>query len=176
MKQMMVISLVMLLGLFIIFTWEGSIFQEVAHSVLTPILVPLIEYNRYIGMLSIILVLNLFITIIQKLTIDKETMKEVKKEQKDLREEMKKYKDHPEKLMELNKKSLELMGKSFPLTTRPLIFTMLPLLLLFSWFRDLFGEAGLFEGMKFLGMSWFWFYLIFSIIFGLILRKVFDVM
>lgn len=178
MKQMRWIFFVMILSLVIAWQWEQlSFIKGTVHMVLNPTLGQLLIFNQYVGMIIIAAILNLIITLLQKFTIDKETMKEIKKEQKELKEDMKKYKNHPEKLMELNQKQFELVGKSLPLTMRPIIFTSIPFILLFRWFHDIFGVDGYLNGTMFLGfMSWFWFYLVISIIFSMTYRKVFDVL
>ena len=90
-----------------------------------------------------------------------------------MQEEMKKYKDDPAKLLEFNKKQMEKIPETMKITMRPLMYTMIPFILFFRWFGDYFTAL---EGFKFFGfLSWFWFYLIFSIVFSTILRKVLKV-
>jgi len=177
MKQMRWIFLVMIVSLLIAWKWDDITFiKEIVHITLNPTLGKLLIFNKYVGMVVIAVILNLIITLLQKYTIDKETMKEIKKEQKDLKESMKEHKKNPEKLMELNQRQFELVGKSLPLTMRPIIFTSIPFILLFRWFHDIFDMGGVLSGTVFLGfMNWFWFYLLISIVFSMIFRKVFDV-
>lgn len=172
------IFLVMIVSLLIAWKWDELLFiKEPVHLVLDPTLGKLLIFNKYVGMIVIAVILNLIITLLQKYTIDKDTMKEIKKEQKELKESMKKYKNHPEKLMELNQRQFELVGKSLPLTMRPIIFTSIPFILLFRWFHDIFDLGGVLSGTVFLGfMNWFWFYLLISVIFSIFFRKVFDVL
>jgi uncharacterized membrane protein (DUF106 family) len=97
----------------------------------------------------------------------------MKKEQKFIQGEMKKYREHPEKMMELQKKQMEFLPKMLKISMRPIIYTAIPLILFFRWFMDFFTAAG---DPKFFGfLSWFWFYLILSLIFSSILRKLLDV-
>jgi len=87
---------------------------------------------------------------------------------------MKKFKNDPGKMLELNKKQMEFIPKTFDLTMKPIIYTAIPFVLFFRWFSDYFSIS--FVGFKFFGfLSWFWFYLIFSIIFSTIFRKAFKV-
>ena len=58
-------------------------------------------------------IIALLITLVQKYTVDQESLKKIKGEQKLLQEEMKKYKDHPEKLLELQKKQLEFLPQPY---------------------------------------------------------------
>jgi len=124
-------------------------------------------------MIIIVLIIALITTLVQKYATDQKTLRELKKEQKILQEEMKKYKDHPEKLMELQKQSFAFLPKTMKLSMRATAFTGVPFILFFRWFWDFFNAIPDFRFFGFL--SWFWFYLIFTIIFSSIFRKVFDV-
>jgi uncharacterized membrane protein (DUF106 family) len=58
---------------------------------------------------------------------------------------------------------------------RPLLYTAIPFVLFFRWFADYFSNP-FFAAFRFFGfLSWFWFYLIGSIIFSSIFRKVLKV-
>jgi uncharacterized membrane protein (DUF106 family) len=126
-----------------------------------------------LGMLLVIFIITLITTIIQKYATDQKALKELKQEQKILQEEMKKYKDNPAKVSELSKKQLEFIPRTFKLTSRTVLFTGIPFILFFRWFYDFFASIGspLFFGF----LSWFWFYLIFTMIFSSILRKMLKV-
>jgi uncharacterized membrane protein (DUF106 family) len=176
MKQMRLIIIMMLASLAVAGTWNSiPAVSSTVHAVLDPTLGKLLGFNQLLGMLLITAFLSLVTTLLQKYTIDKDTMKDIKAQQKELKEQQKEHKNDPEKAKELMAKQMELMGKSFPIMMRPAAFTMLPFILLFRWFFDLYNEGGLFEGTIFLGfMSWFWFYLLSSIIFSQIFRKVFK--
>jgi len=168
-KLLFVFAIAALVALF----WKQvPIIQQTVHFVLDPTAGALLDWSLTYGMLIIVFVLSLIMTFVQKYFTDQETLKEIKKEQKLLQAEMKKYKDNPEKLMELNKKSLEFIPKTMEITMRPLMYTMVFFVLFFRWFNDYFAAVD----FKFLGfLSWFWFYLIFSILFSTILRKVMKV-
>ncbi|VVB82168.1 Uncharacterised protein [uncultured archaeon] len=145
------------------------------HYVLDPSAGALLNWNLTIGMIVVVFIITLITTLIQKYTTDQNALRELRKEQKILQEEMKIHKDHPEKLNELSKKQLEAIPKTFRLTSRAVLFTGIPFILFFRWFYDFFnvltvannGIAPVFFGF----ISWFWFYLIFTLIFSGILRK-----
>ena len=175
---MKVILLVMVLSLGVAFFWDSMpIVSETAHSLLDPTLGVFILYNKYLGIIAISITLTLVMTLLQKYTIDRDTMKEIKREQKHLQEELKKHKGHPEKSSELLKRQGELFFEMMPLVMRPAMFTSIPVILLIRWLNDIFGVGGVLEGVKFLGfMSWLWFYILLSVIFSQIFRNVFDVL
>ncbi|MFH1311231.1 MAG: EMC3/TMCO1 family protein [Nanoarchaeota archaeon] len=168
------IFIVMIISLLIAFLWNNSSFiKNTAHSVLDPSVGLLLNWNITWGMAIIVLIISVATTLIQKYATDQKTLREMKKEQKSLQEEMKKYREHPEKMMELQKKQMEFIPKMLKISMRPVIYTAIPLILFFRWFMDFFTAAG---DPKFFGfLSWFWFYLILSLIFSSILRKLLKV-
>jgi uncharacterized membrane protein (DUF106 family) len=99
--------------------------------------------------------------------VDKEKMKAIRNRQKERRAEMKKYKDNPEKVMELNKRMLEDMPEQFKQSLRPMIITLIPLLILFAFLR------GTFEATP-IASTWIWWYIGASIIFSIVIRKLFG--
>ena len=166
--------IVMLVSLLIAGLWTKiPVIKETIGAGLDPTLGAMLNWNILVGMLVIVFILSVIMTLAQKYLTDQATLKELKKEQKLLQDEMKKYKEHPEKMLELQKKQFEIIPKTMKLTMRPLIYTGIPIILFFRWFMDYFA---IMPDFKFFGfLSWFWFYLIFSIIFSIILRKVFKV-
>lgn len=164
------IFIIMVITLAIAAFWDSiPAIKNTAHLVLNPTAGTLLNWNLTGGMIIIILVISLIMTLVQKYATDQKTLKELKAEQKILQEEMKKYKNHPEKIAELSKKQFAFVPKTMKLSMRPIMFTGIPLILFFRWFIDFFAVIGDF---KFFGIfSWFWFYLIGSIIFSSILRK-----
>jgi len=168
--------LVMLASILIAGLWSYiPIIKEITHTILDPSVGFLLNWNIYFGMFFVVFVISLGMTLAQKYLTDQETLRKMKEEQKLAKEEMKKYKNEPEKLLELNKKQMEKMPQMFEITARPLLYTFIPIVLFFRWFSDFFSSSSL-TSFKFFGfLSWFWFYLIFSIIFSSILRKALNV-
>jgi uncharacterized membrane protein (DUF106 family) len=171
------IFIVMIVSLLIAFFWDTlSFIKNGAHAILNPTAGVLLNWNLTWGMIIIVLIIAIFMTLIQKYATDQETqetLREMKKEQKALQEEMKKYREHPEKMVELQKKQFGFMPKMMKLSMRPMMYTAIPLILFFRWFMDFFAAIG---DPRFFGfLNWFWFYLIGSILFSSILRKVLKV-
>ena len=167
------IFIVMTITLLIAMFWDSvSFIKDSAHAILDPTLGVLLAWNLILGMLGVIFVISLMMTLVQKYATDQKTMRELKKEQKALQEEMKKYKDSPEKVAELSKKQFEAIPRMMKLSMRPIIYTAIPIVLLFRWFTDFFAVL---DSAKILGMHWLLFYLIASLVFSSILRKIFKV-
>ena len=168
------IFIVMLVALMIAFFWEKvSWIRNAAHVILDPSAGALLNWNLTLGMTLIIILITVIMTLVQKYATDQKTLRELKKEQKVLQKEMKNAKEHPEKMMELQKKQFAFLPRMMKLSMRPIMYTSIPLILFFRWFMDYFTLAG---DIKFFGfLNWFWFYLLGSIIFSSILRKIFKI-
>lgn len=173
----------MLLSLLVASLWNSAIFgsppviKTFIHTILDPTVGVLMAWNVTIGMILVTLVLNLITTLLQKYFTDQETLKQIKEEQKLIQQEMKLAKEHPEKSLELSKKSMELTMKAMPITMRPFVFTVIPFVLLIQWFYDFVkvqaaaGHPVLIFGF----LSGIWAYIVLSIIWSLVLKKVFKV-
>ncbi len=171
--MMKMFLIILVLSSLVALLWnQVPVINQTVHAILDPTLGALLNWNATYGMIMIVAVLSLIMTIIQKYGTDQATLRELKKEQKLLQEEMKKYKENPEKLLELNKKQMEFIPKTMELTMRPVMYTVVFFVLFFRWFSDYFATID----FKFLGfLSWIWFYIIFSMIFSTILRKLMKV-
>jgi uncharacterized membrane protein (DUF106 family) len=112
-------------------------------------------------------IVTLFVTIVTHFVTDKELMRTIKAKQKALREEMKKFRDNPEKMMELNKQMMADMPHQMKQSLKVSLVTLIPLLLLFNWLRKVYIITDI-------SNSWIWWYIISSLIFSIILRKVFK--
>ena len=123
-------------------------------------------------MIALVFLLSLIMTLVQKYTTDQKELKQLKKEQKELQKKINELKEDPQKMMEVQKELLPLTNKQMKLSMRTIMYTGIPLVFLFRWFNDYFISAG---NPKILGMSWFIFYLIFSMVFSIILKKKLDV-
>ncbi|MEX0921040.1 MAG: EMC3/TMCO1 family protein [Candidatus Pacearchaeota archaeon] len=168
------IFIVMIVAMGIAFLWDQVTFiKNVAHLLLDPSAGALLEWNLAWGMGILVFVIASVMTLIQKYGTDQEELRRMKKEQKEVQKEMKALRDNPEKLMEMQKKHFsEFMPKMMKLSMKPIVYTMIPLILFFRWFADFFAAAG---DPKILGLTWLWFYIIGSVIFSIILKKIFKV-
>ena len=105
-------------------------------------------------------------TLVQKHFTDQEHLKALKKRQKEIQAELKKTKE-PSLLQELNAEMLQLTGAMFKSSMKPMFVTMIPFLALFAWLRSIY--------VPLMGTSWIWYYLGYSVVASMILRKVMKV-
>lgn len=169
----MPLIIILFISLAIASLWNTFPFiKDNVHKILDPSAGALLNWNLIYGFLILIFILTFITTIAQKYLTDQKTMREMKAEQKKLSDEMKKFRHDPEKIMELQKESTKFMIPMMKLGMRPMVFTGIPIILFFRWFMDVFTTMG---NPKFWIFSWFWFYLIMSIVISSILRKVMKV-
>mgnify|MGYP001561455027 FL=1 len=77
------------------------------------------------------------------------------------------FKDNPEKMLEINKKMMEDMPEQLKHSFKPMLVTLIPLLVLFTWLKSTYAATTI-------ASTWFWWYIGASILFSIILRKVFG--
>jgi len=168
------IIIVMFLSLIIAGLWDKvPSIKDFAHAILNPTAGALLNWNLNYGMIILIFIISIFMTLAQKYGTDQKTLRRLKKEQKDFQKEMNKFKHDPKKLMEAQKNLMPLTIEMMKHSMRAIVYTGIPLILFFRWFNDTFTSMG---NPHFFGFfSWFWFYFIGLMIFGMILRKWWDV-
>ena len=170
-KRWIVLALIISMGIATLWDSANGV-SEFFHKILDPVFLPVFEWNVLWAMMGLVFLISLIMTLVQKYGTNQTEMRIIKKRQKELQKDMKKYKDHPEKMMELNKEQMEFMGKMMKASMGTIVYTAVPFILLFRWLHDYFNAI---EGIKLLGMNWFWFYFIFTMIFSSVLRKVLKV-
>lgn len=126
------------------------------------------------GLVLVSIAVTLTSTLIYKYATDQEVMKSLKEETKMLSAEAKKAKEDPKKMIELNKrimeKNMDYMRHSF----KPMIITIIPFGLFFVWLSKIYTNLGpIIPNMAWI--SWFWIYIIFSILLSIVLRKILKV-
>src|SRR3989338_1531724 len=127
------------------------------------------EFGPLWGVIIVAGIITLITTLVYKYFTDQKALKKIKEDHKDLQEEMKKHKENPAKMAELQKQLLQ-KGLIEPMKhqLKPLLITFIPFILIFGWLKTTYQSSG---DMLF-GFGWFGTYIIFSIIFSIILRKV----
>ena len=70
-------------------------------------------------------------------------------------------------MKELNSEMMKLTGVMFKSSMKPMFATIIPFLLLFAWLREVYVPV--------LGNGWLWYYMGYSIVASIILRKVLKV-
>ena len=110
-------------------------------------------------------VVTLVSTLAQKWLTNQEHLKSLKKRQKEIQKELKGCKD--DKIMkELNLEMMKIVGVMFKSSMKPMFVTIVPFLLLFMWLRGIYSPV--------MGSSWIWYYIGYSVVASIVLRKVFK--
>ena len=160
------------LGLLVSALWnQVPVVKQTIHYLLDPSAGRLLDWNVNIGMIIVAGLITLFITLVQKYTIDQETLKRLKAEQKDISNQMKEFRSDPAKMLELQKKQMPLMREIMEVTMGSTLYSAVPIILFFRWFSDYFATID----VKIFGfMSWFWAYIVISILLSTVFRKIFK--
>lgn len=125
---------------------------------------PWLQVNPRVGIIIIATLISFFISLVNYFVLDKEKMHSLKKRQKEIQEELKKHKDNPTKLMELNQEMLSHMGASFKHSLKPMMITIIPLIIIFPIVRGILLETEI-------AKTWFWWYILSSLVASSIFRK-----
>ena len=117
--------------------------------------------------IAVVSVLVTFVaTLAHKWLTNQEHMKSLKERQKEIQKELKGCKDGC-KMKELNSELMKLTGVMMKSSLKPMFVTIIPFLVLFAWLRSVFTPV--------MGSTWIWYYIGFSIVASIILRKVLKV-
>jgi len=134
------------------------------------------------NIITISFILTFIITLLYKLLTDQVLLKELKNQVKKYQKEMRNHKYDAQKLMELQKKAMALNLKYMKHSMKPMLFTFIPIILIFGWLKNhpaIGGKDILSWGFKLplfgTGLGWLGTYIIFSMIFSTIIRKILKV-
>ena len=140
-------------------------------SFFNPIFGPFVNWNPLIALLIISFLMTFLITLSYKYLTNQELMKSLKDELKDFQKQMKDNKDNSQKVMDIQKQSLEKNMKYMMHSFKPTLYTFIPLIIIFTWLKNAYTG----KGALIFGLTWIWVYIISSIIFSILLRKVLKV-
>jgi uncharacterized membrane protein (DUF106 family) len=118
------------------------------------------------AILIVSVIVTLISTLAHKWLTNQEHMKSLKKRQKEIQKELKGCKDEC-KMKELNSEMLKMTGVMMKSSFKPMFVTIIPFLLLFGWLRGIY--------VPIMGNGWIGYYIGFSIVASMILRKVMKV-
>ena len=129
-------------------------------------IIDVLSVNPKVSIAVFSVVVTLISTLVQKWLTDQDHLKRLKERQKELQKEMKKSKD-PTVLQEINMEMMQITGTMFKSSMKPMFVTMIPFLLLFAFIRRVY--------VPLLGNGWFWYYLGYSVISSIVIRKLLKV-
>lgn len=141
----------------------------------------LFGWVRFLGspwdVLIISLIITFLVTLAYKFLTDQVKMKELKSRMKEIQEKMKVDRTN----QDLQKEMWGIQGQFFKHSMKPMLFTFLPLILIFNWMRVTFDsgkdiiEWSVSIPLFGTGLGWLGVYIISSIIFSTIVRKIMKV-
>ena len=139
------------------------------------LLAPFLRLPPALAIFLLSFFISLLTTVVYKISTNQKLMKDLKDEIKTLQQQARDLKDNPEKAMDVQKKSMETNMKYMSHSMRPTFITFLPLIFLFGWMRTHFTETEIIIPFINWNIGWLGAYILFSILFSIILRKVLKV-
>jgi len=129
------------------------------------------------------LALTLLTTLIYKVLTNQTRLKELREKQKQLRAEALKLKENPQKIMELQKEMLAISVEQMKAGLKPMLATFLPFLLALWFLKNIYTAAEVgniiywHANLPLIGDGggWFFCYIILSLVFSLLLRKLLKI-
>ncbi len=130
-------------------------------------------------LLSITLIsigLSLATTLVYKYATDQNMLKQIREDMKKYQEQMKAHKGNAEKLAEINKQIMPLQSKMMAQSMKPMIITIIPFIILFKVLGDIYNSTIVIPLSFWPGhLGWVGTYVVFSMIFTTLFRKVLKV-
>ena len=102
----------------------------------------------------------------QKWLTNQEHLKQLKERQKEIQKEIKNTKE-PTVMQELNAEMMKITGVMMKSSLKPMLVTIVPFFLLFGWLRTVY--------VPLLGNAWIWYYLGYSVISSMLIRKLLKI-
>lgn len=109
--------------------------------------------------------ITLVSTLITKWLTNQEHLRSLKERQKQIQKDLKSCKPGDKQFEELQSEMLQITMTMMKSSFKPMLITFVPFLLLFYWIRQIYTE---------LLPGWIWYYLISSLVFSTIYRKLFK--
>ena len=128
-------------------------------------LISFIGVYPVVSLIIISSIVTLVSTLVTKWLTNQEHLKSLKERQKVIQKDLKNHKPGEKMFEELQAEMLQITMTTMKSSFKPLLVTIIPFLLLFTWIKSTY------DGLL---PSWIWYYIISSIIFSLIYRKVFK--
>lgn len=113
-------------------------------------------------------------SMVNKIVLDKEKMKEMKEKMSHHQKEMKKAakSSDSKRSQELQGEYMKMLMEHMKHSFRPAIITIIPFIVIFRWLRVTYGEIGNVATLFGISLSWFGWYLICVMIISMILNRI----
>jgi uncharacterized membrane protein (DUF106 family) len=112
------------------------------------------------------LIVSFVSSLITKYTTDQELLKSINERRKEIQKEIKekKYSETDKRFLKLQQEMLELSGTVLKHSFRPTLVTLIPFLILFKFLGGFFHPL--------IGNLWIWYYVLSSLLFSSLYRKI----
>ena len=122
------------------------------------------------------MMVSLMITVVNKFAVDQNVIREIKKQIKKYQKEMKANRNNIDKMKEIQPKMMELSMKQMKMSFKPMLYYFLPLILVFSWLKKTMVGVVVLPLAFWPGhLGWLGSYILLSILFSTVFRKLLKV-
>ncbi len=108
-------------------------FLGILNSILNPILLPLIDWSPFWGIVILSLLISLLVTLVYKYFTNQSEIKRLREEQKKYQGQLKELRDKPEEMMRIQKEMWKATADSMKYSLKAMLITMIVVLPLFWW-------------------------------------------
>ncbi|VVB80608.1 Uncharacterised protein [uncultured archaeon] len=121
--------------------------------------------NAKVSIVIVSALITLVSTLITKWLTNQEHLKSLKERQKQIQKDLKNHKPGEKMFEELQSEMLQISMTMMRSSFKPMLVTLVPFVIFFGWLRGLYTP---------ILSNWIWYYIVSSIAFSMIYRKVFD--
>ena len=139
--------------------------------------------NPLISVISLSFLISLITTLVYKFTTDQNKLRVIREELKTIRKDMVEAKNDPKRMQELQSRSMEISMEQFKHGLKPMLITWLPAIIIFGFINKSLPADKIVWKLPFNlpkigsneGFGWLGVYILSSLVFSTVLRKLFKV-
>ncbi len=146
-------------------------------------IIEIVRNYPWIFIIIVSFLMSLAMTFLSKVMTNQEKMKEMKEKQKEYNKKAKELRNQPEKMLELQKEMMANSTEAMKDSMKVMLVTFVPIIFIFSFLKGAYHDAQI--GYLFRygirlpifgeGFGWVEAYIFSSILFSIVLRKIFKV-
>ena len=129
-----------------------------------------------IAIAGIAIALMIMSSLVRRATVDMEKMKEIKNKLKEHQEVMKKASRSGDikKMQRAQEEIMKLTMENLKQSLKPMSITIIPFIMIFTWLKSQYANAGTVATLFGFDMNWFWWYFICAVITSILINKILN--
>ncbi|HEX55116.1 MAG: hypothetical protein DRO94_00820 [Candidatus Altiarchaeales archaeon] len=129
-----------------------------------------------IAIAGIAIALMIMSSLVRRATVDMEKMKEIKNKLKEHQEVMKEASRSGDmkKMQRAQEEVMKLTMENLKQSLKPMSITIIPFIMIFTWLKSQYANAGTVATLFGFDMNWFWWYFICAVITSILINKILN--